>query len=477
VAATAMASAASQDINRDHSPTRPSTPPRSRGLAGVASGGIGDGREWRSVGKHPSLEMKHTVEDRLMIATNISYLLFRAFLHRSRDKIVCYSQMIREITSSGQNQSDRALVITDVHLYVIQMPSGAMFAPPSTGGCFALTDFSKMSLVTGTQHCLFQFVGATIAMRFSSAKDAQRCGNVIFSLTAVPVEAIAPNELGSLHTRRIIGAPQSLSQSINALAATHTAGVDSDGDSGDHNAPSVAHSKAAPLSAAQKKGIPTTTSSTVAGGASSVDNMLRFILESSENHAYESLYPEAGVQTEQATAEFGVSCAPETRDATTSPIRRRESPHRSHPREHGGHGVINRKFDVDYAESDAESSSGLSEFDSGAMWRSLQRGGQPATMPSGSHAVSRSPHRSHGENNIVAPNVQQSFDAWLGLLAPYKDGLQQQGLDSIGKLARLDPTDLEAAMDAAGISRTGHRMLLASKVNLTRQSRTRGVGR
>jgi hypothetical protein len=192
-----MASAASQDINRDHSPTRPNTPPRSRGLAGVASGGIGDGREWRSVGKHPSLEMKHTVEDRLMIATNISYLPFRAFLHRSRDKIVCYSQMIREITSSGQNQSDRALVITDVHLYVIQMPSGAMFAPPSTGGCFALTDFSKMSLVTGTQHCLFQFVGATIAMRFSSAKDAQRCGNVIFSLTAVPVEAIAPNELGS----------------------------------------------------------------------------------------------------------------------------------------------------------------------------------------------------------------------------------------------------------------------------------------
>ena len=65
-----------------------------------------------------------------------------------------------------------------------------------------------------------------------------------------------------------------------------------------------------------------------------------------------------------------------------------------------------------------------------------------------------------------------TFDAWLGILTQYKPGLLEQGLDSIGKLSRLSSSELDSAMDAAGISRAGHRVLLTSKINVARQARS-----
>jgi hypothetical protein len=464
--------------------------------------------------------MKHTVEDRVMVASNVAYMPLRAFMHHQRDKIVCYSQVIREITTAGQLQADRVLVITDKHLYVVQMPGTAIFSPPTSGGVFSLTDFSKMSLVVGTQHCIFQFVGATIAMRFTSAKDAERCGNVIYSLTAIQVESISPAELGSLHARRVLGAPNSLSQSVNAASKrsrrsaeeNHGSGSEDDDDpkaaTGNNSTAGTAIGSSAAAAAAGQRN--QRGSGAAGGGAASsvggtatgsVDNMLRFILESNDNTVYESLFPEAAVQTEHSATEMEVQAVPETRDAATSPIRKRDlsSPHRirvgstdhqqqqQQPPSHGP--SPSRRFDFD--DDTDDSASGLSEFDSGQMWRSLHRnanGPAPSATAGGTQTATavRSTPRAGGGGKQQLPDSTSgspfgadsggpmSFDSWLGILTQYKQGLVEQGLDSIGKISRLSSAELDSAMDAAGISRAGHRVLLTSKINVARQSRSSG---
>ena len=133
-----------------------------------------EGDTWRTIGKHPLLELKHTVEDRLLIATHINFLGLRAMLHRNNDSQILFSDTIDEprVQGNAVGQSvlsrppDRIMILTDKHLYVVSSPSSAIFAPAASGSCYKLSEFSRMAVIQGANSAVIQFVGGIVGVRF-----------------------------------------------------------------------------------------------------------------------------------------------------------------------------------------------------------------------------------------------------------------------------------------------------------------------
>lgn len=76
-------------------------------------------------------------------------------------------------------------------------------------------------------------------------------------------------------------------------------------------------------------------------------------------------------------------------------------------------------------------------------------------------------------------SAAQQMEVFLGVLAQYREGLASCGVDTVHKLTRLSEEELEEAMTVAGITKSGHRLLLSSKVSLAKQTKRslRSVGR
>jgi hypothetical protein len=169
-------------------------------------------------GRSPTLEMRHTVDDRLMIATHSSFLPFRAMLHRNKDSTILFSEEVLEGRRNGETVS-RSFVVTDQHVYMMTMPGRAFFSPPSCGGCFALSQFtrttiasvsvasdpsSSSSLYSGKEpsssssvaavFVVLQFVNGVISIRATSLQEARRIGSVMYSATGVQPELLEGSE-------------------------------------------------------------------------------------------------------------------------------------------------------------------------------------------------------------------------------------------------------------------------------------------
>ena len=170
---------------------------------------------WVGHGRIPTLEMNHTVDDKLAVATSQGYLSFRAgVLHKNGDKMVYFSAAATEVQAQrrhgrGEGGIDalerrlkdtdavlrpRGVVVCDQHVYILSLPSNVLFAPASTGGCFSLSEFVKASQVKGKPFLALQFLGAIVLLRFSTEGEVARLGAILRSATGISVDAIGVTE-------------------------------------------------------------------------------------------------------------------------------------------------------------------------------------------------------------------------------------------------------------------------------------------
>ena len=558
------------------------------GMAGGVS------TSWTTLGRHPMLELRHTVDDRLMLATQPSFLALRAFFHRRGDTAVVFSDVVRDMGGStkkpgshapdfqaafggstngmatgGASGMDRAFVVTDRNFYIISLPRSALFAPPANGSVYSVKEFAKMCTFVGSTHCMLQFVGGMLLLQLASKKDLDRCSQAVFTVTGVPAEPIQVSDL-TAGGRRMIGAlgtmlgPEAAAgalESIGSAIADGTESVTSSGapigpSGGGHNGfqnnssisrhdsdraggTPLAHGKSFKRQGTGLHRTPTAGALRANGpgamGNSTVDTMLRFILDGGDTasqSAYESMFPEIGVQCVPMATSVATQTVVQTSDATTSPVKK------ALPAAHGGsQGAAGGRLLGRGLSEETASESDASDFDTAELWRSLRErsvsnvGGisrglsgihgqmnaprrQGSTV--GGSASASSPFRAgpsardravssmtaattsssveaypyeeayhtaaaavttttppSAAGGVAALGNPQSFDAWLGILAQYKDGLLRVGVDSISAASRLDGGELERAMDAAGMTRPGHRVLFASKINVTKLARDR----
>ena len=460
-------------------------------------------RDNSTVGRSPMLEMRHTVDDQLQVATSRIFLPLRAVFHRNSDTLIAFSQTAKEVGTN--NIQEKAIILTDKHLYVASFPSPAIFAPCSSGGCFSWKEFSRCCSVPGSHYVLFQFVSAVIAVQFGEGKDSDRCGANVYSLTGAPMEKLSEGERqagrhfardtrrlslvsgtdrdGGKPTTASVHANESVDQSVNMSQST-TPGK------------RVLPSK--PRAAESSTG---TVSSDPAAPAT-IENMLRFILDSEgkeQGSGYESLFPAKGTQTDVAMIEVGIQSEIEVHSRANSPI-------------------------VFENAEEAETESNYSDFDHTDVWKSLNPGSSFSAQPKRQKSFAATPQQQQSPSmlrqvtfrgnpepqselpaalqrsksfnypssisnapvedggSFATPTVDDSaqdqaqansssFASWLGVLAQYQQQFAQHGIDGVSKLLRLTDRDIESLLDTVGMHKHGHRVLLMSKVGVLRQAK------
>lgn len=474
-------------------------------------------------GRSPTLEMRHTVDDKLQVATHTPFLPFRALLHRNNDKMVLYSEEVIETklrpNSQQHTKVSRSFVVTDRHVYMMSMPAAGFFAGSSNGGCFALSEFSRMCTVEGTGNCILQFVNGVIALQLNGVKDMQRLVDVMFSVTGVRADLITKEADDAVKASQA-----HFSRDTKKFVAVSAA-------------PSVAASSIGAKSRTTNKSL-VSVGSEVTSAAGTIDNVLRQILEGNNAGDVSKLFPEVGCQTEErpvSHANVGTH-SHSFEDRSCSPIVMFQT--LMHSRGGG-------PMDGGVGREDSERSGSTatnSEFDVGEVWKSLKRSTtalssfsnqaasqrnmtqrnhspSPAAMAAGGRQSS--PHQSSkltaqrfqqppaaakdimegdaspstptshnatrqrgkddpkGEIQGAAPKEgdgteakgdgTEALDSFLGVLSLYSPQLIKCGCGSVAKLMKLSEEEIDDIMDKAGIVKQGHRMLLFSKLAVAKQ--------
>jgi hypothetical protein len=478
------------------------------------------GDTWRTVGKHPLLELRHTVEDRLLIATHVTFLGLRAMLHRNGDAVVLFSDTIDEPRTQGNavgagtlaRPPDRLLVLTDKHLYVVGSPSVAIFAPAAAGSCYALSEFARMAVISNANSAVIQFVGGIVAARFSSRKDCERCAAAVYGATGVPADQLSAQELDALQQRHAFGSSMKISRFVmQTLRDAQETASDASG---------TATTNATSGTAGGRKRVLRNDNGAV---TTSVDNMLRFVLDNETELAqFDAGFPTVAVQATCDTDDVGVSARPDMVDAATSPV------DFALDAGAGGVGGLNtrtyaRRFDFDGDGGDGDDGGDVGD----TLWSSLRgAASQPRVRPSagarggaresgGSAKPSADPFRAGGDpwsfanHSLSGPRQATpksddavrrfpaaaaaaaavggaasaanaaaaaaggeaaAFDAWLGVLSVYRAAMEEHGITSANRLLRIPPgPSWEAFLDECGITRAGHRVLLTTKAAAARK--------
>ena len=439
-------------------------------------------------GRSPSIEMRHTVDDKLLVGTHASFCSFRALMHRNGDTIVLLSDVGNEVRVRGPS-IPRGVVITDCHVYVMSLPSNVLFAPASAGGCFSMKEFSRLCTVETTPHAVLQFVNGVVTLVFNSLEDVARLGEVVYSATGVRSEKITEEDL-------------EVAQNGQHYARE-----------GKRYAVSIAPSAAS--KASKRESVPSIGTSTIAGkrvtgsgaseaGSSSpqvVETMLRHIL-GGRSGDYEKNFPDEMCQTDPWRGiDASVAVCPQTVDRGSSP--------------------------VGFAEeaADKQSDTSASDFDPSDVWRSLHSGGKHAdhppaplkktltasrfdplsvtvsgggggnstggtptstaqlvsskSAPSLQRKLSFAAKQQQQEEDEAAAEEQKAagrvtqLDSFLGVLATFLPQLQAQGIDGLTKLLRLSETEIDDLMDTVGMHKQGHRIMFVNKIALAKQSRNK----
>jgi hypothetical protein len=468
------------------------------------------GDSWRTIGKHPLLELKHTVEDRLLVATHISFLGLRAMLHRNGDQTVLFSDTIDEPKTQGNavgggplsRPPDRILVLTDRHLYVVSSPSTAIFAPSSSGSCYPLSEFSRMAVISNASAAVIQFVGGIVAARFSSKRDCDRCATAVYTATGVATETLTAEELEQLHQRRGFGNSAKLSRFVSQTVrdAYETSSAAGGSDAGTAST-SAAHQ--------HKRRILRNDNGSV---TNTVDNMLRFVLDGeSELGVYDAGFPDAGVQATCDTDDMCVQAKPDMKDASTSPMdislsrlggsvttrsyaRRLEAAADESDEENVGDNLWSSlRGNPSQRRAAQEAVSGAGRGGSGgganATFSGITRVGSANFNSSNNdsfsfanqsmvRAGSESPKMTGlndsgmrgGAGSSASVGGGAALEQWLGVLASYRPAMEQLGVTAPKHLMRIPPgPEWESFLDACGINRAGHRVLLTTKVNSSRK--------
>lgn len=474
------------------------------------------GDSWRTIGKHPLLELRHTIEDRLLVATHISFLGLRAMMHRNNDRTVLFSDTIDEPKTAGNavgqgplsRPPDRLLILTDKHLYVVSSPSTAFFSPSSSGSCYSLSEFSRMAVITNANSALMQFVGGIVAARFTSKRDCERCATAMYTATGIATETLTAEELGLLHQRRSFGNSTKLarfvSQTVRDAHSAETSSNVAGSEAGSGSVTPSVHNKGRRILRNDNGSVTNT-----------VDNMLRFVLDGdSELGQYDAGFPDAGVQASCSMGTMAVQAKPETCDASTSPMDASLS-------RLGGLSSNNRSYarrlevTADDSDDDGAGLGGTGDN----LWSSLR--GNPSAKRAANEAVATSRQNNLGDsvglakigsdlrvdtNNWSFANSSMrkgpdsplplatgtgssrnvaggggggggdqsgggaAFDSWLGVLAVYRSAMEKLGITTPKLLMRIPQgQEWESFLDACGITRAGHRVLLTTKVNASRK--------
>lgn len=423
-------------------------------------------------GRSPSLQLRHTVDDKLMIATQPAFLSLRSMLHRNLDSMILLSEEVQEKKIRRRDVSTpKSFVITNKHVYIIGLPGKELFAPASLGGCFQTSELSRVCSVTGSPHVILQFVNGVVALEASSVQASLRIVDVLFSASGVNCEFIEGSEFdnaaaGSSHFLRenirfSISAPMNGSKSPTKVSSSR-----------------------------QSIGMGSEISSR------GIDNVLRDILRGGEDEPQSARFVTVGVQTDTPqTLNIGVGAHPLCEERATSPIATyfETQRHESHTR--------------DETSSERTNSTANSEFDTAEVWKSLRRVPPAPLAPRHTASVRLQPHSSSPKihkpvatrprddemqrrdepprkesprqslarisdkerNETTEPSQNPGgLEQFLGVLAVYIPSLVACGIDTPSKLVGLSESEIDRILDEAKIVKQGHRLLMHSKLSLQR---------
>jgi hypothetical protein len=452
------------------------------------------GQPFAGHGRSPTIEMRHTVDDKLLVATHAAFCSLRAMLHRNGDTIVLLSDVGKEVRLRGQS-IPRGVVLTDCHVYVLSLPSNALFAPASSGGCFSLKEFARLCTVETSPHVVLQFVNGVVTLLFDNQEDVARIAQIVFSATGVVAEKISEEDLDLAQHGEHYARSGSRRYAVSVAPSTV-----SKAQSRRESVPSVGASSLAGKRVLGSGGASSEGSQSNAPQV--VETMLRHIL-GGRSGDYEKSFPEVECQTDAwCGTDQAVAACPQTVERGSSPV----------------------GFPEDAADQQSEASA--SDFDPADVWRSLRaNGGVPpskhadpaikrtltsqrfessaaavgAAGPSGTSTATSGgagtpqirPAGNNGlqrrmsfasktlqeEEDQAADEQQragqrlQQLEAFLGVLSSFLPQLQGRGIDCISKLVKMTDAEIEEVMDSVGMLKQGHRIMLVNKVALARQAR------
>jgi hypothetical protein len=447
-------------------------------------------------GRSPTLQLRQTVDDKLMVATHNAFLSFRGLLHRNGDDMVLLSEEVQEtkvqpVPRGAQQQRQnisRSLVVTNRHVYLMSLPGRELFAPASVGGCFRMSELTRVCSVPESSYAILQFVNGVIAIQASSTSCAQRIADILFSASGVSREEIRGDDVDAAGAGAVYYARDSTRYAVSSVTPSVISQATTT-----RNKPSSRQSAVGMGSEISSRGIET---------------VLRDILKSNDEDGALQLAANVACQTDPPdVCDHGVDAQVPCEDRATSPItiffgnQRQPEPRDRHHHE---------------TDSDRTGSTGNSDFDSAEVWKSLRR--VPPT-PYGSLMKSKnsirnpspslrsktsmvrkedetqasfkrrdaSPStprhtntntntmsakapfaetRDRGENEEAA--ASSSLEPFLGVLSVYIPGLIRCGIDTTSKLLALNEADIDRVLDDAGVAKQGHRLLMHSKLSLHR---------
>jgi hypothetical protein len=371
---------------------------------------------------------------------------------------------------------------------------------------------------------LFQFINSVVAVQFGSPVDADRCALAVGSISGAPVERLT--ELETQDGRHFARDQRRLS-----LVADPKPKVAVPSSAASQDAGSVAQSSLVGKQVLPSKAGSTTASSSQQepNNVGTIENMLRFILDNereAQGQGYESLFPSRGVQTEIPKGDNSTQVQPETVDRATSPIvfaqaeesdaesnysdfdhtdvwkslssstsalrRMQQRPHSTSVgpggRSGGGAGGTDRTVSFDpnqglfgsstlgrtRSAAQLGKSNPLSRNEIGSDEDESRQGTPAAAFGNQSFAISHdseSESRSEKEPGGSRSDSANTFAAWLGVLSMYQPKFAQHGVDSVTKLLRLTDKEVENLLDNVDMSKHGHRVLLQSKMAISKQSK------
>jgi hypothetical protein len=419
--------------------------------------------QWATTGhgRSPTLQLRHTIDDKLMIATHNAFLSLRAMLHRNHDSMILLSEEVheRKLSKRSEPWNSRSFVITNKHVYLLGLPGRELFTPASLGGCFQISELSRICSASESCHIIIQFVNGVIVLEAATEQSTNRIVEVLFSASGVTHEQIAHTEIeaagvGSSHFSR-----DNVKYQVSV-------------------APSTASRNPGRISSRQSVGMGSDVSSR------GIDNVLRDILRGDEDKQPLSRHTVISTQTDPPqSCDVGSEAQPATEERGTSPIATFFEQRRDIPR-------------GDQA-SERSNSTANSEFDSAEVWKSLRRTpptparnitssllaqNQPSSMKQPKLSVviknreeeiprRESPRQSSKtlEKSFESPNDppgQGNLEQFLGVLSVYIPGLLACGIDSTSKLLGLSDNEIDRVLDDANILKQGHRLLMHSKISL-----------
>ncbi|CUG06135.1 Hypothetical protein, putative [Bodo saltans] len=424
--------------------------------------------QWATAGhgRSPTLQLRHTIDDKLMIATHNAFLSLRAMFHRNLDNMILLSEEVheRKLNRRSETLNSKSFVITNKHVYLLGLPGRELFTPASLGACFQISELSRICSASESCIIILQFVNGVIAIQAASEHSANRIAEVLFSASGVSLEQISVNEMetagvGSSHFSR-----DTIKYSVSVAPSTT--------------------SRNGKFSSRQSVGMSSDISSR------GIDNVLRDILRGGEEDTPVTRHASVSTQTDRPDSrDIAIEVSPSIVERATSPIAMYFEQRRENPR--------------DEVASERTSSTANSEFDTADVWKSLRRTpptpvGRPALNTSSSLRLQNqassikqpfpkttksredeiprkeSPRQSSkpvdqkDRFDSAEPVSQGNLEQFLGVLSVYIPGLLACGIDSTSKLVGLNDNEIDRVLDDANITKQGHRLLMHSKLSLHR---------